>query len=60
MYSCRGPAPATTMGSPEEEPAMSAVSDVRPGRRPSLPAALACGVLVVLVLSGWHPHDRTT
>lgn len=39
---------------------MSAVSDVRPGPRPSLPAALACGVLVVLVLSGWHPHERTT
>jgi putative membrane protein len=39
---------------------MTAVSDVRPGPRPFLPAALACGVLVVLVLSGWHPHDRMT
>lgn len=39
---------------------MPAVSDVRQGFRPSLPAALACGVLVVLVLSGWHPHDRMT
>lgn len=39
---------------------MSAVSDVRPGPRPSLPAALAWGVLAVLALSGWHPHDRMT
>lgn len=39
---------------------MPTVSDVRQGPRPSLPAALACGVLVVLVLSGWHPHDRMT
>lgn len=39
---------------------MSAVSDVRPGSRPSLPAVLAWGVLAVLALSGWDPHDRTT
>lgn len=39
---------------------MSAVTDVRPGARPSLPAALAWGVLAVLALSGWNPHDRMT
>ncbi|GAA4308914.1 hypothetical protein GCM10023086_27950 [Streptomyces venetus] len=40
---------------------MAAVSDVRrPVPRLSLPAALAWGVLAVLALSAWGPHDRTT
>ncbi|WP_037822273.1 DUF2238 domain-containing protein, partial [Streptomyces sp. NRRL S-146] len=36
------------------------MSAVRPGPRSSLPAALAWGVLAVLALSGWNPHDRMT